>query len=75
MFGLDAFCRAGTNTNHIINRRGAAHVTDRAFADADVAVVVGVACVITRPFADKHIRTTCGVGIPAQGGRVFACGF
>ena len=75
VFGLDAFCRAGTDTNHIINRRGAAHVTDRAFADADVAVVVGVACVITRPFADKHIGATRRVGIPAQGGRVFACGF
>lgn len=75
VLGLNAFCRARTNPNNVIHRNGIAHIADCAFADADIAVVIGVPCIHACLFADKHIGTTRRVGIPAQRGGVQSCGF
>ena len=75
VLALDAFGCACADTNHVIHGNGVAYVSYRAFADTDIAVVIGVSGVQACLFADKHIGAAGGVGVPAQCRGILPRGF
>ena len=76
MVGLNALCRASADTDDVVDIFCcAARIAYCAFADTDITEIAGVVGAFSCLLADKHIGAASSVGVPAQRGSVFACGF